>query len=166
VTTICTVPRWKKFRNVIADVNNPRPEMAVEYVRPIGLHDAVLIVEPGHLYHGSTGLIVRADLNRNLYEIMLDKEQVVVYVVASMSGAGALAHMLSPALHRIETSPAAVIARRDRAIPIALATEEYSKRRSLAAFKIQRWVNEDIVFVSIILINVKELIESTWLICV
>lgn len=103
----------------------------------IRLHDAVRICELGHEYMGYTGLVVRIDHMHNFAEVLLDKQQVLTYVVmANISVTGNHSH---DPIVKIETVPAVHIHVKEKAFPIDVAVLNYSKRRTAAACTIQRF---------------------------
>lgn len=101
----------------------------------VQLHDAVRICEVGHPYSGYTGQVVRVDAGNNLYEVMLDKQQKVVYIVVRSDAAN---RMFFPSLQKIEQAPKARIAYlKPPAFPVEVSPPEYSKKRTIAAWRIQ-----------------------------
>ena len=118
--------------------SDPAPILEKEVFNPIKLHDAVRIIAADHRYLGYTGLVVRVDEEYNLYEILLDKLQIVVYVTPNMAALGLQMH--EPALHRIERFPALHLRSGGRSFPIEIPTTSYSKALIRAALKIQRYL--------------------------
>lgn len=120
-------------RNYLA----PPPVLEREVFTPIKLHDAVRIIASDHKYIGYTGLVVRVDEEYSLYEILLDKQRRVVYVTSEMAALGLQMH--EPALHRVERFPAIIKKTSGRPFPIEVPSVSYSKTKTQAAIKIQRY---------------------------
>lgn len=81
---------------------------------------------------------MRVDEEFNLYEIMLDKQQKLVYVVCSNTAKlGLQQHQL--ALQRVERFPMVKLKKDDRTFTLSAPEPFYSKRRTNAAIKIQRY---------------------------